>query len=570
MTLLLDEIALATARLAEAGVDSPRADAEIIAAHVHNVKRGELYTVPDSEFDARYWVDIGRRENREPLQHITGRAYFRYLELDVGSGVFVPRPETEVMTGWAIDRLREMDVAEPVAVDLGTGSGAIALSIAQEVPRASVHAVEGDPLARGWAERNITRYVDSYTAGRVLLHAGDFVSADPRQGLRELAPLAGTVDLVVTNPPYIPLGSLVAPEVGEYDPPAALWSGADGLDAIRAVERAGRWLLRPGGLIAVEHGAPQGAAVFWVFTEEAGWRDTANHKDLARRDRFVTAMWPGTVLARGVRSAGTARDAVVLHRMELMSARYDCADTQQREDGLVAAATAVQEGQVVVLPTDTVYGIGADAFSPAAVAALLAAKGRGRNLPPPVLVGSVRAASALTQSLGPYGQDLIDEFWPGPLTLVFRASPTLRWDLGDTQGTVAVRMPLHPIALDLLRRTGPMAVSSANLHGAPAATTADEAAGQLGEAVSVYLDGGPCADSVPSTILDLTGTVPRLLRAGVIGIDALRKVVPVIDLPANAEAVAEELSPADRRAAESIAAAKTADESQPTDPGPGA
>ena len=295
MTLLLDEVALATARLAEAGVDSPRTDAEIIAAHVHNVKRGELHAVPDSEFDARYWVDIGRRENREPLQHITGRAYFRYLELDVGEGVFVPRPETEVMTGWAIDRLREMDVAEPVAVDLGTGSGAIALAIAQEVPRASVHAVEGDPLARSWAERNITRYVDSYTAGRVLLHAGDFVSGDPRDGLRELAPLAGTVDLVVTNPPYIPLGSIVAPEVAEYDPPAALWSGADGLDAIRAVERAARWLLRPGGLVAVEHGAPQGAAVFWVFAEEAGWRDTTNHKDLSRRDRFVTSMWHGTV-----------------------------------------------------------------------------------------------------------------------------------------------------------------------------------------------------------------------------------------------------------------------------------
>jgi|SRR5450756_235894 len=302
MTLLLDEIALATARLAEAGVDSPRADAEIIAAHVHNVKRGELHLVPDSEFDARFWVDIGRRENREPLQHITGRAFFRYLELDVGPGVFVPRPETEVMTGWAIDRLREMDVAEPVAVDLGTGSGAIALSIAQEVPRASVHAVEGDPLARSWAERNITRYVDSYTAGRVLLHEGDFVTAGiggygkgehGPDGLKELAPLAGTVDLVVSNPPYIPLGSIVQPEVGEYDPPAALWSGADGLDAVRAVERVARWLLRPGGLVAVEHGAPQGAAVFWVFPEEAGWRDTTNHKDLARRDRFVTAVWPG-------------------------------------------------------------------------------------------------------------------------------------------------------------------------------------------------------------------------------------------------------------------------------------
>jgi release factor glutamine methyltransferase len=291
MTLLLDEIALATARLAEAGVESPRADAELIAAHVHRIKRGELHTVPDAAFDATFWADIARRANREPLQHITGHAFFRYLDLSVGPGVFVPRPETEVMTGWAIDRLREMDVAEPVAVDLGTGSGAIALSIAQEVPRARVHAVEGDPLARGWAERNITRYVDSNTAGRVLLHAGDFT-----RGLRELpelASLGAAVDLVVSNPPYIPVGSEVPPEVGEYDPPAALWSGADGLDAMRSVERVARQLLRPGGLVAVEHGWQQGAAVYWIFSEEAGWRDTRNHRDLANRDRFVTATWPG-------------------------------------------------------------------------------------------------------------------------------------------------------------------------------------------------------------------------------------------------------------------------------------
>src|ERR1700748_479039 len=181
MSLLLDEIAPATARLAEAGVDSPRADAEIIAAHVHSVKRGELHTVPDSEFDARFWVDIGRRENREPLQHITGQAYFRYLELDVGPGVFVPRPETEVMTGWAIDRRRAMDVADPVAVDLGTGSGAIALSLAREVPRATVHAVEGDPLARSWAERNVTKHVDGYTAGPALLHSGGFTALSAPQ-----------------------------------------------------------------------------------------------------------------------------------------------------------------------------------------------------------------------------------------------------------------------------------------------------------------------------------------------------------------------------------------------------
>jgi release factor glutamine methyltransferase len=287
VSLLLDEIALAAARLAESGVESPRAEAELIAAHVHGVKRTELHRVPDSGFDARFWEAVSRRAAREPLQHITGLAYFRYLELEVGEGVFVPRPETEVMTGWAIDRLREMDVAEPVVADLGTGSGAIALAIAQEVPRARVHAVEADPIARTWTERNVERLAAAapYTKGRLTLHGGDFADS--------LHELDGHLDLVVSNPPYIPVGATVPPEVGEYDPPAALWSGQDGLDSIRAVERVARRLLRPGGLLAVEHGAPQGAAVYWVFPEEAGWRDTRNHKDLARRDRFVTAMWPG-------------------------------------------------------------------------------------------------------------------------------------------------------------------------------------------------------------------------------------------------------------------------------------
>ncbi len=157
MTTLLDEVARAAGRLAAAGVDSPRGDAEQIAAHVHGVARGMLHTVPDAGFDARFWADVARREAREPLQHIIGRAYFRYLELEVGPGVFVPRPETEVMTGWAIDELRAMDAVDPLVVDLGTGSAAIALAIAQEVPRACVHAVEAERLAHAWAQRNIER-----------------------------------------------------------------------------------------------------------------------------------------------------------------------------------------------------------------------------------------------------------------------------------------------------------------------------------------------------------------------------------------------------------------------------
>jgi len=286
VSLLLDEIAIATARLAEAGVESPRTDAELIAARLHGVSRSELHLVPDVAFDPRFWDDIARREAREPLQHITGVAYFRYLELAVGSGVFVPRQETEVMTGWAIERLAAMDVAEPVVADLGTGSGAIALSIAQEVPRAQVHAVEADPLAQQWAERNIASVAEAspHTAGRVRLHAGDFASV--------LTELDGQVDLVVSNPPYIPVGAWVPPEVGEYDPATALWGGTDGMDAVKMVEATARRLLRAGGVVAVEHGAQQGAAVYWVFAEESGWRETRNHLDLAGRERFVTATRP--------------------------------------------------------------------------------------------------------------------------------------------------------------------------------------------------------------------------------------------------------------------------------------
>jgi tRNA threonylcarbamoyl adenosine modification protein (Sua5/YciO/YrdC/YwlC family) len=210
-----------------------------------------------------------------------------------------------------------------------------------------------------------------------------------------------------------------------------------------------------------------------------------------------------------------------------MSDWYDCADEKQRAEGLTAAAAAVLRGELVVLPTDTVYGLGADAFSPAAVAHLLATKGRGREMPPPVLVGSVRAASALVEDLGPDGQQLIDEFWPGGLTIVCRASRTLSWDLGDAKGTVAIRMPSSELALELLRETGPMAVSSANRTGQPSATTAPEAREQLGEAVAIYLDDGPTESSTASTIVDLTGEAPKLLRQGAISIGRLREVAGV-------------------------------------------
>jgi tRNA threonylcarbamoyl adenosine modification protein (Sua5/YciO/YrdC/YwlC family) len=211
-----------------------------------------------------------------------------------------------------------------------------------------------------------------------------------------------------------------------------------------------------------------------------------------------------------------------------VSRRYDCSEPLERTRGIAEAVSAVRRGDLVVLPTDTVYGIAVDAFNPLGVTSLLEAKGRGRDMPVPVLVGSVRAAQALIEDLGSYGQDLIDEFWPGALTIVCRANPNLTWDLGDAKGTVAVRMPLHGLTLDLLKETGPLAVSSANLSGVPAARTAEEAENMLGEVVSVYLDGGASGAGESSSIVDLTGPVPRLLRVGAIPEEKIRDICGVL------------------------------------------
>jgi len=210
--------------------------------------------------------------------------------------------------------------------------------------------------------------------------------------------------------------------------------------------------------------------------------------------------------------------------------RFAMDDPVERKRGLERAAGAVRRGELVVLPTDTVYGLGADAFSADAVAGLLAAKGRGRDMPVPVLVGSPGTLDGIAAEVSHPARLLVEAFWPGSLTLVLRAQPSLQWDLGEARGTVAVRMPLHPVALELLAETGPMAVSSANLSGFPPATTCDEAVDQLGDSVAVYLDGGATGDPVPSTIVDATVRPPRLLRAGATTLERLRQVVPDLGL----------------------------------------
>jgi release factor glutamine methyltransferase len=269
-------LADARARLHDAGVASPEHDAAELLAHVLGTTRSRLPLVDAVPADraAAYDALVARRASRQPLQHLTGLTHFRHVELEVGPGVFVPRPETELLAGWAIEQA--LLVESPVVVDLCTGSGAVAKAIADEVPGARVHAVELDEPAHAWAERNL--------AGTgVDLRRGDMADA--------FGDLAGTVDVVVCNPPYIPLDAWesVAAEARDHDPHLALFSGDDGLDAMRVLERRAALLLRPGGVVGAEHADLQGESAPAVFTAAGRWTEVRDHEDLAGRARFLTA-----------------------------------------------------------------------------------------------------------------------------------------------------------------------------------------------------------------------------------------------------------------------------------------
>ncbi|SKB09216.1 peptide chain release factor N(5)-glutamine methyltransferase [Aeromicrobium choanae] len=275
---LLEE---AASTLEQGGVASPRHDAEVLLSHVTGTPRALLtLTARVDDVQRRTYLEmIAARARRVPLQHITGTAAFRYVDVEVGPGVFVPRPETELLAGWAIDAAREIlqQGRPPVVVELCAGSGAISLSVVHELPDARVHAVELDESAHGWALRNLD-------GTGVDLRRGDMADAFPD--------LDGTVDVVVVNPPYIPLDAWesVAPEARDHDPQLALWSGDDGLDAMRVVEQVAWRLLRSGGVVGAEHADAQGETAPAVFTSR--WAEVRDHADLADRPRFVTARRP--------------------------------------------------------------------------------------------------------------------------------------------------------------------------------------------------------------------------------------------------------------------------------------
>jgi release factor glutamine methyltransferase len=289
MTTLRTAVRAATTRLEQAGVDSPEHDARALAVHVLGLERpSDLLLVDDLQPEQATAYDelVGRRAGRVPLQHLTGTVGFRYIVLEVGPGVFVPRPETESVVQWAVDAVRAEGWQSPLCVDLCTGSGTIAFALANELPGATVHAVERDPDALAWTRRNAANRI---AAGdpEVQLHLGSAEDALPE--------LDGQLDLVISNPPYVATteAHIPDPEVLDHDPGIALWAGEDGLDVIRLVEQAARRLLKPGGLLVVEHSDRQGRTAPALLEALGGWAEIEDHQDYAGRDRYVTARWSG-------------------------------------------------------------------------------------------------------------------------------------------------------------------------------------------------------------------------------------------------------------------------------------
>ena len=491
-------LAWARARLAGLEGADPASEARTLLEWALDVD--SLWSAPRSvgaRAAERFRSGVARRRHRTPLQHIVGRMWFRGLTLAARPGVFVVRPETEVVAGEAIAAARAVTGHPPLVVDLCTGSGAIALAVADEVPTARVVAVELDPQAVALAQENIA----TLAPRSVDLVAGDATTA--------LTHLEGRVDVVVSNPPYVPSAEMPTQAEALADPETALYGGGeDGLVVPRGIVTRAAALLRPGGILVVEHAESQSSQMRAV-ARAAGLHGARTLPDLSGRERMLWAQAPGPGVP-GACDNGGVSDSRIL----------DCTGGLTPTDRDLVVSQ-VRAGRLLVLPTDTVYGIGADARSPEAVAAVLAAKGRGRQMPPPVLVADASVVDDLCVEVPDTARRLAASHWPGGLTLILKARPDLGWDLGETGGTLALRMPDNPVALDLLRATGPLAVTSANLTGQPPATDVGAARGYFHDVVTLYLDGGATPGPTPSTIIDLAHGRPRAIRLGTLALSVL-------------------------------------------------
>ena len=429
-----EAVRAAAGELAAAGVPSPQFDAEELAAHSLGVRaQGPLARVRRA--DRTFAAYVRRRAAREPLQHITGRAHFRHLDLAVGPGVFVPRPETEVVVDAVLAASRGADT--PTGRSSSTWAPGRAPSRSRSPTRCPVP---------GCTPSRPTR---APTPGRPATPpAPPSTCATATWPTRSRTWTARSTSWSATRPTSRSGPWCATRRWPRTTRPWRCGPGRTGSTRCGSSSGSPRACCGPGGTVVAEHADLQGAV---------GAGGVRRHRPVDRRRRPPGPGRPGPLPHREEGS-----------RLMAWIRRYDMSLPGERPVGIEQATDAVRRGELVVLPTDTVYGLGTDAFSPEAVGDLLAAKGRGRDMPVPVLVGSPRTLDGIATRLGTAARALVEAFWPGGLTLVAHAQPSLQWDLGDTGGTVAVRMPLHPVAIELLQATGPMAVSSANTHRPPA------------------------------------------------------------------------------------------------------
>lgn len=487
-------------QFAAAGVPEPEVCARRIAAEAGGTSAAEVALAPQTPMTVRMVAHAdamaARRVAGEPLQYVLGSWGFRKLDLAVDSRALIPRPETEVVAGTAIDwlngRARHRHPSGLNVADLGTGCGAIAMSIAHEVPDARVFATDSSADALALAAANLAGLGSA--ASRVSLHRGDWFEAlggvqDPHAEGRVAGPVRGRLDLVVSNPPYVAEGEPLAPEIGDWEPHAALYAGPDGLSAVREIVREARSWLAPGGQLVVEVASDQGSAVAAV-AEARGYERVRIERDLAGLERVLVAKRPHA-----------EPDALELE----------------------TAAERLRDGDFVVGPTDTICGVMARYADADAVARVCEAKERPRSEPMPILVSGLAQADELVE-LSPAARALAERHWPGGLTLVAkrRGGP----DPLHGRETLGVRAPALGWLRWLIDDVGPVTGTSANRHGHPTPASAfDAAMGLATSAGEMAVPGrvihGQAAGGTASTVVDVTGDTPIILRAGAVPAEAL-------------------------------------------------
>ena len=425
---------------------------------------------------------VVRRLAGEPIQYVLGSWAFRTLDLFVDRRVLIPRPETEIVAGLAldeVDRRRAEHGGRVLVADLGTGSGAIGLAVAAERDWTEVWLTDASADALAVARANLAGLGPAAT--RVTVAEGDWFDALPEDA-------RGGLDVIVSNPPYIGAGEVLPAAVADWEPSSALVAGPDGTEDLEHLLVEARDWLAPGGALALELGPNQAAAMV-DLARRVGYDDVSVHLDLAGHERAVVVRTP-------TRAGSQA-----------------AADRKGSASGSMAeAADVLRQGGAVVVPTDTVYGLAVRADLPGAAGRLAACKGRAAEQPIAVLVDSVAQAEEVA-IVPAWARVLVDRWWPGPLTLVLRRRPGVDWDLGQPAATLGVRVPAHGGLRALAAAVGPLATTSANGHGLPTPPTAAAAAGALDRGPDLVVDGGRC-EGAASTVVDATGDVPLVLRAG--------------------------------------------------------